>query len=121
MREAGFHPLEVIRSATILGAEGVGLESEIGSIQVGKKADLVIVSENPLENLKVFYGTGALRLNDDTGEVEKVGGVRWTIKDGVIFDAKELLRDVREMVEASKAERGMPAGPMPMFIETVRE
>lgn len=121
MREAGFHPLEVIRSATILGAEGLGMESEIGTIQVGKKADMVIVSENPLANLKVLYGTGALRLNDDTGEVEKVGGVTWTIKNGIVFDAKQLLRDVRAFVEAAKAERGMAAGPMPMFIETVHD
>jgi Amidohydrolase family len=121
MREAGFHPLEVIRSATILGAEGVGLDSEIGSIQVGKKADLVIVPENPLENLKVLYGTGALRLNDETQNVERVGGIKWTIKDGVVFDAEQLLRDVREMVEASKAALGMPAGPVPMSIETTQK
>jgi hypothetical protein len=121
MREAGFHPLEVIRSATILGAEGAGVDDFVGSIQVGKRADFVIVPENPLENLKVFYGTGALRLNDESGEVEKVGGITWTIKDGIVFDARQLLRDVREMVEASKAERGMPAGPMPMPITTVNE
>ncbi len=121
MREAGFHPLEVIRSATIMGAEAVGLDRDIGTIQVGKKADFVIVPENPLQNLKVFYGTGTWRLNDETQEVEKVGGVKWTIKNGVVFDAKKLLEDVREMVEASKAARGLPAGPMPMFIETVRE
>jgi hypothetical protein len=30
-------------------------------------ADLLIVDQNPLKNLKVLYGTGALRLNDDTG------------------------------------------------------
>jgi len=121
MREAGFHPLEVIRSATIMGAEALGQDHEIGTIQVGKKADLVIVPENPLQNLKVLYGTGWWRLNDDNGEVERVGGVKYTIKDGIIFDARELLADVREMVEAQKAERGMPAGPMPMKIETVDE
>ncbi|MBT3448493.1 MAG: amidohydrolase family protein [Bacteroidetes Order II. Incertae sedis bacterium] len=121
MREAGFHPLEVIRSATIMGAEGLGADSEIGTIQVGKKADLVIVPENPLENLKVLYGTGWIRLNDETREVERVGGVKYTIKNGVIFDARALLQDVRDMVEAQKAERGMPAGPMPMTIETVDE
>jgi hypothetical protein len=121
MREAGFHPLEVIRSATIMGAEALGADDQIGTIQVGKMADLVIVPENPLQNLKVLYGTGWIRLNDDTREVERVGGIKYTIKGGVVFDARALLQDVRDMVEASKAERGMPAGPMPMKIETVDE
>ncbi|NND71079.1 MAG: amidohydrolase family protein [Rhodothermales bacterium] len=119
MQEAGFHPLEVVRSASILAAEAMDLDLETGTIQVGKKADIIIVPENPIANLKVLYGTGALKLNDDTGEVEKVGGIRYTIKDGVVFDVPELLGAVRRMVEASKAELGMPAGPMPMFIETV--
>lgn len=118
MREAGFHPLEVIRSATIMGAEALGMDDEIGSIQVGKKADLVLVPENPIENLKVLYGTGWIRLNDDTREVDRMGGVRFTIKDGIVFDAHELLADVRRMVDAQKAERGMPPSPMPMKIET---
>ena len=121
MREAGFHPLEVIRSATIMGAEALGADKEIGTIQVGKMADLVIVPENPLQNLKVLYGTGWIRLNDDTREVERIGGVKYTIKGGVVFDARALLQDVRDMVEAQKADRGLPAGPMPMKIETVDE
>jgi hypothetical protein len=54
-------------------------------------------------------------------EVERVGGVKYTIKDGIIFDARQLLADVRAMVEEQKAERDMPAGPMPMTIETVDE
>jgi len=117
LREAGFHPLEVIRSATIQAAEALGADDEIGSIQVGKLADFVIVPENPLENLKVLYGTGTIRLNDATGEVERVGGVRWTVKGGVVFDAPRLLADVRAMVSAAKAAEGLPPGPMP--IETV--
>jgi hypothetical protein len=118
MREAGFHPLEVIRSATLLGAEAAGMDHEIGSIQVGKKADFVIVGENPLRNLNVLFGTGALRLNDQTGEVERVGGVRWTIKDGIVYDAPALLEDVRRMVDEAKAEAGLPPSPTPMYIET---
>lgn len=102
LQEAGFHPLEVIRSATLQGAELIGREKDLGSIQVGKKADLVIVGENPLANFKVLYGTGAIRLNDDTGRVERVGGVKWTIKDGIIYDAKALLADVRAMVAQQK-------------------
>ena len=76
-----------------------------GMIRPGLKADLVVVEENPLENLKVLYGTGAVRLNDDTGEVERVGGIKYTIKDGIVYDAKQLLADVREMVRKAKAAR----------------
>ncbi|RMG78290.1 MAG: amidohydrolase [Bacteroidetes bacterium] len=103
LREAGFHPLEVIRAATLSGAEALGMDDEIGSVQVGKLADFVIVEENPLVNLKVLYGTGAIKLTEDN-EVVRVGGVKYTIKDGIVFDAKQLLADVRRMVEAAKSE-----------------
>ena len=103
LREAGFHPLEVIRSATLNGAEALKMADQIGSIQVGKLADLVIVEENPLQNLKVLYGTGAIKLTEDN-EVVRVGGVKYTIKDGVIYDAKQLLEDVKEMVRKSKTK-----------------
>ncbi len=101
LREAGFHPLEVIKSATLNGAEALGMDKEIGTIEVGKLADLVLIDENPLQNLKVLYGTGAIKLTEDN-EVTRVGGVKYTIKDGVVFDAKELLKDVREIVTIAK-------------------
>ncbi len=101
LREAGFHPLEVIRSATLMGAEALNMQDQIGTIDVGKLADLVIVEENPLKNLKVLYGTGAIKLTDDN-EIARVGGVKYTIKDGILYDAKELLKDVREMVKEAK-------------------
>ena len=103
LREAGFHPLEVIMSATLKGAEALDMDNEIGSIEIGKKADLVLVEENPLENIKVLYGTGAIKLNEDN-EVERVGGVKYTIKDGIVYDSKLLLEDVRKMVRKSKDE-----------------
>ncbi len=105
LREAGFHPLEVIRSATLYGAEALGLDDEIGSIEVGKKADLIIIDENPLQNLKVLYGTGAIKLTDDN-KVVRAGGVKYTIKDGIIYDAKKLLADVKAMVDAEKEDSG---------------
>ena len=107
LQEAGFHPLEVIRSATKIGAQVLGKEDEIGTIQVGKKADLIIVDENPLHNLKSLYGTGVPKLNETTQKVERAGGVRWTIKDGIVYDAQALLADVRKMVKKEKVELGM--------------
>jgi len=65
----------------------------------------VIVDQNPLQNFKVLYGTGAVRLNDKTGKPEHVGGVKYTIKDGIVYDAKALLADVAAMVEKQKKER----------------
>ena len=108
LREAGFHPIEVIRSATLYGAQELsdptGLAPDFGMIRPGLKADFVVVEENPLQNLKVLYGTGAVKLNDETGEMERVGGIKYTIKDGIVYDAKQLLADVREMVRAARAE-----------------
>jgi imidazolonepropionase-like amidohydrolase len=105
LREAGFHPLEVIRAATLNGAEALGMQDEIGTVSVGKLADFVVVGENPLKNLKVLYGTGAIRLTEDN-KVIRSGGVRYTIKDGVIYDAQALLSDVRARVEREKGESG---------------
>ena len=108
LREAGFHPIEVIRAATMHGAQQLHKYSDepadFGIIRPGMQADLIVVEENPLENLKVLYGTGAVKLDDETGEVGRVGGVRWTIKDGIVYDAKQLLEDVREMVRQAKAQ-----------------
>jgi hypothetical protein len=67
-------------------------------------ADLVIAPENPLHNFKTLYGTGFERL-DKNGKIERVGGVRWTVKDGIVYDARKLLEDVAGMVAEQKAAR----------------
>ncbi len=111
LEEAGFHPLEVIRSATKYGAETLmkplGKPIDFGIVREGFLADLVIVDENPIEDLKVLYGTGVVRLNDKTGTAERRGGVVYTIKDGIVYDAKQLLADVARMVADQKRARGM--------------
>lgn len=105
LQEAGFHPLEVIRAATLLGAEALGRAADLGTVEPGKLADLVVVGENPLENLKVLYGTGALKVGADN-RAARVGGVRYTLKGGVVHDAERLRADVRRMVEEAKAREG---------------
>ncbi|VXB94095.1 Amidohydrolase family protein [Maribacter litoralis] len=103
LREAGFHPLEIIQSATLNGAEALGMDDQIGTVSIGKLADFVIVEENPLQNFKVLYGTGAIKLTEDN-EVVRVGGVKYTVKDGIIYDSKALLADVKLQVDEAKAK-----------------
>ncbi|WP_252628227.1 amidohydrolase family protein [Aliidiomarina quisquiliarum] len=101
LREAGFNALEVIRSATLSGAELLGLDNEIGSVMPGKKADLVIVKENPLRNFKVLYGTGHYQLNEQN-QPERTEGIRYTVRNGVVYKVADLLADVRAIVAEAK-------------------
>jgi len=73
MVEAGLTPLEVLRSATINAARMIGREKELGSVESGKLADLVILDANPLANI---------------GNIRKIYRV---IKGGVVYDQAELL------------------------------
>jgi len=104
--EAGFHPLDVIQHATWNGARVLGKEMEFGRVRPGLAADLVVVHGNPLDNLKVLYPGGTSRLVD--GKAQQTEGIRWTIKDGIVYHAPTLLAEVRAMVHAAqegKAER----------------
>ena len=109
LQEAGLHPLEVIRAATLYGAETLsepkGKPIEFGILRPGLKADMVITKENPLQNFKTLYGTGHLRLNDATNKPERVGGIDFVVKDGIVYDAKKLLADVAAKVEKAKSAR----------------
>ena len=109
LQEAGFHPLEVIQSATMNGAEALhepkGKAIDYGILRPGLKADLVLIKENPLQNFKVLYGTGAIRVNDAINKPERVGGIDFVVKDGIVYDAKKLLADVAAKVEKAKAAR----------------
>ncbi len=110
-REAGFHPLEVIRAATLKGAEALGMADTVGSVEPGKLADMVVVAENPVENLKVLYGTGAVKLTA-ANELVRVGGIRYTIKDGIVYDASKLLADVKRIVREAKDKEGYEIRPV---------
>lgn len=109
LQEAGLTPLEVVRAATKYGAmelaRASGKPIDFGVIRPGLRADLLIVEENPLQNFKVLYGTGVQRLDRSSGRVESRGGVKYTIKGGVVYDAKQLLRNVADMVAAARQQQ----------------
>ena len=111
LRPLLFRPGVVIRAATLKGAEALGMADKVGSVEPGKLADMVVVGENPVQNLKVLYGTGAVKLSD-TNDVVRVGGIRYTIKDGIVYDARKLLDDVRRIVREAKDKEGYEIRPV---------
>jgi len=106
-QEAGFHPIDVVQNATGNNAKILGLEDRLGRVRAGFLADLIILSENPLENFKYLYPTGSLALKE--GKIIQRGGVQWTIKDGIVYHAPSLIEDLKKMVakarEAAKAKK----------------
>jgi imidazolonepropionase-like amidohydrolase len=75
--EAGLTPLQALQAATVVPARAMRMDTEMGTIQRGKRADLVVLTANPL---------------DDIHNIRKV---RWTIRGGRIYDAAALWRSVR--------------------------
>ena len=55
-----------------------------------------------MANFKLLYGTGHMKLNRETNEVERVGRIRYTIRNGIVYDAQRLLEDVRQMVSEAR-------------------
>lgn len=85
MVDAGLPPLVVLKAATINGARALGVADKLGSIEKGKLADLVVVSGNPLDDIKATRN------------------LRYVIKAGSIFNPANLL-------ESAVSKIG-PAGP----------
>lgn len=103
LQEAGLNPIDVIRVATTNAYQVLGMEDHCG-VRVGCVADLAVINGNPIDNFKVMYGLGygfyGIAARD---EQWRQGGVRWTIKDGVVYDAPALLREVLWYVQQEKA------------------
>lgn len=75
--EAGFSPVEAIRISTLNGAIYLGKEKEIGSVAVGKNADLVVIKGDPSK------------------QVSDIENVEMVFKDGIGYDPQKLLNSVR--------------------------
>ena len=78
--EAGFTPVEAIKIATLNGAKFLGEDSRIGSVAVGKQADLMIVKGNP-----------AAKITD-------IENIEIVFKDGVGWDSEKLIQSVQGLV-----------------------
>jgi len=102
MQEAGIHPIDVIRVATTNAYQVLGMPKHCG-IRVGCAADITVVNGNPIDNFKVLYGRGyGFYGLVPPGDQWKHGGVAWTIKDGVVFDAQALLREAEWYVQQER-------------------
>jgi imidazolonepropionase-like amidohydrolase len=64
--------LEVLKSATIHGAEAMGLAQDLGSLEAGKLADLVVLNKNPLD------------------DIHNTNTIRYVMKDGELFEGDTL-------------------------------
>ncbi|EHQ30569.1 amidohydrolase family protein [Mucilaginibacter paludis] len=75
LAQGGMSPMQAIRCATINGAGYLGMDKEIGSLEVGKLADLIVMNENPLddirnsEKLKYVMVNGRLYDSDSMNEI----------------------------------------------------
>jgi Tol biopolymer transport system component len=66
LQSGGLSNHEVLRAATLHGAQAIGYDQDLGSIEVGKLADLVILNKDPLENIR---NTTAIRYVMKNGEI----------------------------------------------------
>ena len=75
-QQAGMSSLESIRCATIDGAKYLGLDGELGSLEKGKLADLVVMDRNPLENIRNSESVSMVMLNGrlyDAKTLDEIG------------------------------------------------
>ncbi len=68
----GMKPMDVLRVGTIFGAEAIGLQANLGSVEVGKLADLMILDANPLDDIR----------NTNT--------IHWVMKNGRLYEGSSL-------------------------------
>ena len=74
--QAGFTPMEAIQAATIVSARAMGLDKESGTVESGKRGDLILVNGNPLE------------------DIHQLRSVEYVITNGTMFHTAELWQSV---------------------------
>jgi imidazolonepropionase-like amidohydrolase len=74
--QAGFSPMEAIQAATIVSARAMGLDKELGTVEKGKRGDLILVNGNPLD------------------DIHKLRNVEYVVTNGIMFHTAELWQSV---------------------------
>ena len=72
LRNAGLSPFEALQSATVHAAEALGVADDLGSIEAGKLADLVVVEGNPLQNIHDARAVRVVIANGKVYELENL-------------------------------------------------
>ena len=79
LTQGGFTNFEALRAATIDGADMLGLSKQLGSLEVGKRADFVVLNSNPLETIRSTADTRYVAVNGRLFDVDEnmaeVGGL----------------------------------------------
>src|SRR5271165_2264662 len=74
--QAGFTPMEAIQAATIVPARVMGMDRELGTVEKGKRADLILINGDPLQ------------------DIHKSRNVEWVITNGIMYHTAELWQSV---------------------------
>jgi imidazolonepropionase-like amidohydrolase len=69
LTRCGLSPMEALMAATKICAEALGLEDQIGTVESGKLADIVVVNGNPLEDIKLLQNRDAIRMVIKNGDI----------------------------------------------------
>lgn len=76
LQQGGMAPIKAIQAATINGARALGLDGDVGSLEAGKLADLIVLNANPLENIRNTHEIDATMINGRLfdNRMNEVGG-----------------------------------------------
>jgi imidazolonepropionase-like amidohydrolase len=83
--QGGMPPMQALRAATINGAKYLGMDGEIGSLEKGKLADLVVLDKNPLENIRNTDSVRMVMLNGRLYDAETMDEIAPTPRKRLPF------------------------------------
>ncbi len=72
LASGGWKPLEVLRAATLHGSEAIGYAQDLGSLEAGKLADLVVLAQGPIQ------------------DIQHTSSIRYVMKNGKLFEGDTL-------------------------------